>query len=580
LPETLDFDVLVIGSGLAGLRAAIEVLRRSPGLSVAVVSKIQLMRSHSVAAEGGTAAVLYPEEGDSVALHAWDTVKGSDFLADQDAVWLMAKLAPGEVRLLEHWGMPWSRRPDGRIAQRPFGGHSFPRACYAGDKTGHFEMQTLYGRLLGFDGWERFDEVYVTSILVEDGVFRGATAYDLRRGEMVVFRARAGVLATGGAGRLYRFTTYSYSSTGDGLGMALRAGLPLKDMEFIQFHPTGLVPSGILITEGARGEGGYLINAKGERFMKRYAPEKMELAPRDVVSRAIMTEIREGRGLHDPDSGLDYVLLDLRHLGEDRISERLPGVREIAIKHAGIDPVEEPIPVRPAAHYTMGGVHTDKYYRVLDAEGRWVRGLWAAGEVAAASIHGANRLGSNSTIECLVSGALVGRQAALYASRHRGDQLRVPRDRVEAEEKRVFDRLLGSETGPTAYQVREEMQAIMDRYVYVFRDREGLEEAARRLRELRRQMGQAGARDRSRIYNTDLVAALETANMVEVAYVVAISALARTESRGAHYRLDHPKRDDENWLKHTLATMSADGEVELSYTPVRITTWRPIERRY
>jgi len=580
LPEWLDYDVLVLGSGLAGLRAAVEVLRRSPGLSVAVLSKVQLMRSHSVAAEGGTAAVLYPEEGDSVGLHAWDTVKGSDFLADQDAVWLMAKLAAGEVRLLEHWGMPWSRRSDGRIAQRPFGGHSFPRACYAGDKTGHFEMQTLYGRLAGMDGWERFDEVYVTSLLVEEGVFRGAVAYDLRRGEMLAFRARAGIVATGGAGRLYRFTTYSYSSTGDGLAMALRAGIPLKDMEFIQFHPTGLVPSGILITEGARGEGGYLLNAKGERFMKRYAPEKMELAPRDVVSRAIMTEIQEGRGLHDPASGLDYVLLDLRHLGEERLNERLPAVREIAIRHAGIDPAEEPIPVRPAAHYTMGGIHVDRYYRVLDAEGRWIRGLWAAGEAAAASVHGANRLGANSTIECLVSGSLAGRQAALYATRHRGDALHAPRGEVEAEEKRVFDRLLGSETGPSSYEVREEMQEIMDRYVYVFRSRRGLEAAAARLRRLKRLAGALGARDRARIYNTDLVAALETANMLEVAYTVAVSALARTESRGAHFRVDHPARDDQNWLRHTLAVRGPGGEVELGYTPVRITTWRPVERRY
>ncbi len=578
--ETLDFDVLVIGSGLAGLRAAIEVLRARPGLSVAVVSKIQLMRSHSVAAEGGTAAALYPEEGDSPALHAWDTVKGSDFLADQDAVWLMVKLAPREVRLLDHWGMPWSRRPDGRIAQRPFGGHSFPRACYAGDKTGLFEMQTLYGKLVSMDGWERFDEVYVTSLLVEDGVFRGATAIDLRSGEMVVFRARAGILATGGAGRLYKFTTYSYSSTGDGLGMALRAGIPLKDMEFIQFHPTGLVPSGILITEGARGEGGILVNAKGERFMKRYAPEKMELAPRDVVSRAIMTEIMEGRGFRDEATGLEYVLLDLRHLGEERISERLPAVREIAIKHAGIDPVEEPIPVRPAAHYTMGGVNADAYYRVLDAEGRWIRGLWAAGEVAAASVHGANRLGANSTIECLVSGAVAGRQAARWAWERRGEQLTAPRGMVEAEEKRVFDRLLGSETGDDVYAVREELQETMDRHVYVFRSREGLEEAARRIRELRRRMGTVAPRDKSRVYNTDLVAVLETANMVDAAYTVVVSALARKESRGAHYRVDYPCRDDENWLKHTIAVMNAGGDIELSYTPVNITTWKPIERKY
>ena len=577
--ELLDYDVVVVGSGLAGLRAAVEVKRLAgDGVSVAVISKVQLMRSHSVAAEGGTAAVLYPEEGDSFAAHAWDTVKGSDFLADQDAVWLFVKLAPVEVRLLERWGMPWSRRPDGRIAQRPFGGHSFPRACYAADKTGFFEMQTLYGKLVSYSGWDRFDEVYVTSIIVEDGVFRGVTAVDMRTGELMVFRGKAGVIATGGAGRLYAFTTYSHSATGDGLAMALREGLPLKDMEFIQFHPTGLVPSGILITEGARGEGGYLINAKGERFMKRYAPSKMELAPRDVVSRAIMTEIMEGRGFHDEGSGLDYVLLDLRHLGEERISERLQGIREIAIKHAGIDPVEEPIPVRPAAHYTMGGIHVDTYYRVLSVDGSWVRGLWAAGEVAAASIHGANRLGSNSTIECLVSGRLVGRQAVQWlrrVSEHPG----VPRERVEREEKRIFDELLKRESGENIYEIREEMQRTMDRYVYVFRSREGLEEAARRIRELRRRVANAYPHDKSRVYNTDLVAALETRNMLDVAYVVVVSALARTESRGAHYRVDYPRRDDERWLVHSLA-VARDGDVSLSYERVRITTWRPVERRY
>ncbi|RUM46958.1 MAG: succinate dehydrogenase/fumarate reductase flavoprotein subunit [Hyperthermus sp.] len=580
--EVLDYDVVIVGSGLAGLRTAIEVKRRlGDQVSVAVVSKVQLMRSHSVAAEGGTAAVLYPEEGDSYALHAWDTIKGSDFLADQDAVWLMVKLAPEEVRLLERWGMPWSRRPDGRIAQRPFGGHSFPRACYAADKTGFFEMQTLYGKLQQYDGWDRFDEVYVTSIVVEEGEFRAVTALDLSSGEMIVFRGKAGVIATGGAGRVYRFTTYSYSATGDGLAMAMRAGIPLKDMEFIQFHPTGLVPSGILITEGARGEGGYLVNAVGERFMKRYAPEKMELAPRDVVSRAIMREIIEGRGLHDDDYGMDYVLLDLRHLGEDKLNEKLPAVREIAIKHAGIDPASEPIPVRPVAHYTMGGINTDKYYRVLNIEGKWIRGLWAVGEAAAASIHGANRLGSNSTIECLVSGRLAGAQIALFLQKNAREGAKPPsKSIVEREEKWIFDNLLGGRRdGRSIYEIREDMQSIMDKHVHVFRTREGLLEALRKLRDLRSEAERAYPEDKSRIYNTDLVAVLETRNMLDVAYTITYMALLREESRGAHYRLDYPRRDDENWLRHSLSILHGT-EVITSYKPVSITTWKPVERRY
>lgn len=585
LTDTLYYDIVIVGSGIAGLRAALEVKRTfGDKVSLALISKIQLMRSHSVAAEGGTAAVLYPEEGDSFALHTWDTIKGADFLADQDAVWLMVKLLPEEIRQLERWGMPWSRRPDGRIAQRPFGGHSFPRACFAADKTGFFEMQTLYSRLVGYDNWDRYDEVYVTSILIEDNEFKGVTAIDMKTGEFLVFRARAGIIATGGVGRIYKFTTYSHTVTGDGQAMALRAGIPLKDMEFIQFHPTGLVPSGILITEGARGEGGYLINKNGERFMKKYAPEKMELAPRDVVSRAEMTEILEGRGFKDPVSGLEYVLLDLRHLGEERINERLPAVREIAIKHAGIDPVSEPIPVRPVAHYSMGGIHTDKYYRVLNIEDKWVKGLWAAGEVSCASVHGANRLGSNSTAECLVSGRIAGRQAAQYVMKLKEQGAPEPKPSeklIEKEEKRIFDELLKHESGSvTVYEVRAKLRETMDKYVYVFRDESGLKKALQTILELRKEMRNVYPSDKSRIYNTDLITVLETQNMVDVAYTVIYGALLRTESRGAHYRIDYPKRDDDNWLKHTLVYMTSNGGLEVTYTPVRITTWKPIARKY
>jgi len=405
---TRKHDVIVLGSGIAGLRAAIEAAR-NPDIDVAIISKVQLMRSHSVCAEGGTAAVLQPEEGDSFELHAWDTVRGADFLCDQNVVMRFVQGMPEELLLLEHWGMPWSRRPDGRIAQRPFGGHTFNRATFAADKTGFFEMQTLYDTLQKYSNVTRYDECYVSSILIEDGSFRGVTAWDLTSGEFFLIQGKALVIATGGACRMFGFTTYSLTATGDGLAMAYRAGLPIKDLEFVQFHPTGLVPSGILITEAARGEGGYLLNNKDERFMEKYAPAKMEVAPRDIVSRSEITEIEEGRGFSGPD-GLDYLHLDLRHLGADKINERLPMIREIAMRFNFIDPIYQSIPIRPAAHYFMGGVHTD-----IDGATP-IADIWAAGEAGCESLHGANRLGANSTAECLLWGKITGDKAAKYAS--------------------------------------------------------------------------------------------------------------------------------------------------------------------
>ncbi len=570
--ELISADVLIVGSGLAGLRAAIEAARRSKGkLEIAVLTKVHAMRSHSVAYAGGTGAALYLDEGDSYDLHAWDTIKGAAWLADQDAVELFVRLAPQEVMQLEHWGMPWSRRPDGKIAQRKFGGHSFPRACFAADKTGLYAMQTLYDTALKYDNIKFYHEYFVTSILLEDNEFRGLTAIELKTGNFYVFKGKAGILATGGAGRLYPFTTYSHSSTADGMAMAYRAGLPLKDMEFFQFHPTGLVPSGILISEAARGEGGYLINKEGERFMKKYAPERMELAPRDVVSKAEMTEILEGRGFKGP-GGLDYVLLDLRHLGEDRIDERLPHIRELAIRFAGVDPVEEPIPVRPVAHYSMGGVHTNKYGATP------AKGLWAAGEVACVSLHGANRLGTNSSSDCLVYGMLTGRQAADYAMT--ASLKDVPMEKVEAEEKRIFDRMLRGSTGENSYHIRTEMQRTMGEHVYVFRNEEGLKTAIKKLKELRERFGEGHVADKSREYNINLVHVLELDAMLEIAYVTARAALNRTETRGAHTRTDYPKRDDENWLKHTMIYRGADGEPTFDYLPVVITKWPPQERKY
>ncbi len=563
-------DVIILGSGLAGLRAAIEVARHSE-LDVAIIAKSHLTRPHSVSAEGGTAAVMQPENGDSLELHAWDTIKGSDFLADQDVVFRFVQEAPKEILLLDHWGIPWSRRDDGHIAQRPFGGHTFDRATFAADKTGFFEVHALYDTMQKFPNVTRYDECYVSSILVENKTFRGITAWDLTRGEFFPIQAKALIIATGGACRMFAFTTYSLTATGDGMEMAYRAGLPLKDMEFIQFHPTGLVPSGILITEAARGEGGYLFNNKTERFMEKYAKGRMELSPRDVISRSETTEIEQGRGFTGPD-GLDYVHLDLRHLGAERINERLPLIREVAMRFSFIDPIKEPIPVRPVAHYTMGGIHTN-------IEGATpVAGIWAAGEVACESLHGANRLGANSTAECLVWGKITGNQAANYAARQKTPPS-LPQEKVlKDEEARVFQRFKpdGKES---SYAIRKELTKAMDTQVGVFRTSADLASALSKVKELKQRMGEARVTDRGRIFNTDLVSALETETLVVLAEVVVAGALAREESRGAHSRRDFPQRDDAKWLKHTLAYSTPAGP-RLDYSPVNITTWKPEERKY
>jgi succinate dehydrogenase / fumarate reductase flavoprotein subunit len=569
-------DVVIIGSGIAGLRAAIEVARASGGKAdVAIVTKVQAMRSHSVSAEGGTAAVLYPELGDSFESHVFDTVKGSDYLGDQDAIERFVRMMPSEIYQLEHWGMPWSRRDDGRIAQRWFGGYSYPRATFAEDKVGFHEMQTLYDTCTKYGDITFYQEWFVTSILVEQGEFRGVTAIEMKSGELSPISAKAGIIATGGAGRLYSFATYGHSSTADGLAMAYRAGVPLKDMEFVQFHPSGLIPSGILITEGARADGGVLLNKDGERFMGKYAPEKLELASRDVVSRAMVTEIEQGRGFRDEASGYDYLELDLTKIGAEKVKERLAGIREIAMKFKGIDPVARPLPVRPVCHYMMGGLDVD-----LDGATK-IKGLWAAGEAACVSINGANRLGANSTAECLVWGKITGAEAARYATG--GGKAAAPKEQVLREEKRIFDEIFHGRGGTNPYEVRDSVQGAMERGAFVYRTEEGLAEAIRAIRALR-ESDFLHCDDRSRRYNTNLTNVLEVEAMLMAAEAILRCAFARRESRGAHARRDYPKRDDVNWLRHSLAFHSAEetegGHVTLDYSPVKITRYQPAERHY
>jgi succinate dehydrogenase / fumarate reductase, flavoprotein subunit len=569
LVDSISHDVLIIGSGLAGLRAAISSAATDKKLQIAVVSKVQVMRSHSVSAEGGTAAVLFEEEGDNQESHIYDTIKGSDFLADQDVAERLVRNIPYEIYQLDHWGIPWSRRNDGRIDQRNFGGYSFPRATYAQDKVGFYEMQCLYDTSLKFDNIHFYNEWFCTSILSEGNSFRGVTAIEMKTGNFYELLAPAGIICTGGAGRIYSFSTYAYSSTPDGLDMAYRAGIALKDMEFVQFHPTGILPSGILITEGARGEGGYLVNSEGERFMKKYAPKKLELASRDVVSRAMMQEIQQGRGFKH-ESGVDCLKLDLTHLGADKIKERLAGIREIGMKFSGIDVIEEPIEIRPVCHYMMGGIHTN-------IEGATeMRGLWAAGEASCNSLHGANRLGANSTSECLVWGRITGELAARYASSSNSTSASVS-SQVLDEEKRIYDGIFRGSGEVNPYQLRKELTDLMDVNASVFRDEEGLKDGLRKINALKRSSWKH-VDDKAREYNTNFINVMEVDSMLRIAEVVLIGALTRQETRGAHARTDYPKRDDENFLKHTLVCYGE--EPKITWHPVTITRYVPMERKY
>lgn len=564
--------MIIVGSGLAGLRAAITAASKNRTLKIAVLSKVQVMRSHSVSAEGGTAAVLYDNEGDNLESHIYDTIKGSDFLADQDVAERLVNWIPREIIQLDRWGMPWSRRENGRIDQRKFGGYSFPRATYAQDKVGFYEMQTLYDTCLKFDNIFFFNEWFCTSILHEENNFQGFTCIEMKSGKFVKITAPSGIICTGGAGRIFSFSTYAYSSTPDGLDMAYRAGMALKDMEFVQFHPTGILPSGILITEGARGEGGYLINSEGERFMNNYAKEKLELAPRDVVSRSMITEIQAGRGFKHI-TGVDCLKLDLTHLGEERIKEKLAGIREIGIKFSGIDVINEPIEVRPVCHYMMGGIHSN-----LDGATE-LNGLWVAGEASCNSTHGANRLGANSTSECLVWGAITGELAANHALIKKNVSINISDQQVLEEEKRIYDGIFRGSGDVNPYEIRKTLTDTMDEKAYVYRNENDLIDGLKKIRSLK-SLSWKHVDDQAKEYNTNFTNVMELDSMLRVAEVVLLGAINRRESRGAHSRIDYPYRDDNNFLKHTLAYYAGDNEPRMEWHPVIFTRYAPVERKY
>jgi fumarate reductase flavoprotein subunit len=559
-----------VGGGGAGLRAAIEAARVSGTLSIALVSKVYPMRSHTVSAEGGAAAALGPD--DSLDLHAFDTIRGSDYLADQDAVEAFVTDAPGEIVQLERWGCPWSRQPDGRMAVRAFGGMSVNRTAFAADKTGFHMLHSLFQTSLQFDRIVRYDEFFVTSLLVEDGRCSGVAAIDLRDSEVRCIVGKAVIVCTGGAGRIFPFTTNGSIKTGDGMALAYRAGVPLKDMEFVQYHPTGLPGTGILMTEATRGEGGYLVNKEGKRFLEDYIPSKMELGPRDILSRAIIQEFEQGRGFDGPYG--QFVHLDIRHLGEKTIDKRLPFVRELTRNFVGIDPVHEPIPVRPVVHYMMGGIDTDMLGRTR------LPGLYAAGEAACVSMNGANRLGSNSLTECLVFGARVGRQAAEEALEAGAPSPNPLARLAEEEQDRLIGRYLSKEGGGERISsIRRDLHHAMERGAGVYRTEESLKEAAEIVTALRERYRDLTMDDHSRAFNTELVAAVELGNMLEVAETVVRSGLDRRESRGSHTRRDYTDRDDDRFLKHSMAVASPDGP-RIEYGDVSITRWPPAERTY
>ena len=568
----------MVGGGGAGLRAAIAIAESNPKLNIAVISKVYPMRSHTVSAEGGAAGVISPT--DSFDDHAFDTIAGGDWMSDQDAVEAFVKEAPQELLQLEHWGCPWSREPDGRVAVRPFGGMKNERTWFAADKTGFHMLHALFQTSLKYTSVKRYDEWFVTRLLVDEGRVQGVVAIDLKSGKVEAITARSVILCAGGCGKIFPFTTNASIKSGDGMALAYRAGAPLKDMEFIQYHPTGLPFTGILITEAARAEGGYLINKDGYRYLQDYklgTPQKepvlksMELGPRDRLSQAFMQELAKGRTIKTPYG--DVVHLDLRHLGEKKIDAKIPFVRELCVKYQNLDPVKDLIPVRPVVHYVMGGVSTDINGATPLA------GLFAAGEVACVSLNGANRLGSNSLTELLVFGARAGKAAADYASRSldiKDSVMAQARD----EQRRVSQELLNKKGTERISDIREEMQTVMEECAGIYRTGPALAKAVDQLRSLQERFKNVNIEDSSTMFNTERVYALELANMLDVAETMVVSALRREESRGAHQRTDFVKRDDQKFLAHSVVHRNPDGSPRVEYLPVTITRWPPAERVY
>ena len=572
------FDAVIVGAGGAGLRAALEAGKR---VRTAVVSKLYPTRSHTGAAQGGMCAALANVEEDSWEWHAFDTVKGSDFLADQDAVDIMCKEAVDSVLELERMGLPFNRTPEGTIDQRRFGGHTrnhgeapVKRACYAADRTGHMILQTLFQQC-NKEGVEFFNEFFVLDLLLFDGTCAGIIAYEIATGELHVFHAKSVLLATGGYGKMFKITSNAHTLTGDGPAVVYRNALPLEDMEFYQFHPTGLYRLGILLSEAARGEGGVLRNKDGERFMERYAPTIKDLAPRDMVSRAEYVEIKEGRGA-GPDG--DYILLDLTQVEPEVIEKKLPDITEFARTYLDVDPLKEPVPIVPTAHYAMGGIPTNVTAEVLaNHRGDIVPGLFAAGECACVSVHGANRLGTNSLLDIVVFGRRGGIAMAEHASTHK--LLPLPEDVGRSTEEWLASLMDGESKGSIA-DIRSVLQEEMMDKASVVRSEESLADAIQTIGELRKRYGDASVRDRSKVFNTELTEHIELGYMLDMAEALVVSALARTESRGGHYREDHPLREDDYWLKHTFATKDADGDIRLAYRDVTMGRYTPVERKY